>query len=106
MAQRRAPSARLIIVGAIALVILAVLIFGGFGNALATAGLLTILVAGAAAVRGRASWAGIASRKAAGVVAVAGRASAKSRTPGLTCADGGVDHAAARVGPMRWGWSA
>jgi L-lactate dehydrogenase complex protein LldG len=35
-----------------------------------------------------------------------GRASAKSRIPGLTCEVRGADQAAARTGPMRWGWSA
>jgi hypothetical protein len=38
--------------------------------------------------------------------AVLGRAASLSETVGLTCWNSGDDHAAARVEPMRWGWSA
>ena len=58
--------------GFIGVLVLAVLICGGFGNALATAGLIALLVGDAAVIVGRARWAYIASRKAAGTVAGAG----------------------------------
>src|SRR3954451_4859918 len=60
-----------IVLGGVALLVIAVLIGGGFGNALATAGLIALLVGGAA-VAGRARWAGIATRRTAIAVAGAG----------------------------------
>src|SRR3954470_20244708 len=63
---------RWIVLGGAVLLVLAVLVHGGFANALATAGLLILMVGGGAAIAGRARWAGIASRKAAGIVVTAG----------------------------------
>jgi hypothetical protein len=63
---------RRIVLGGMALLVIAVLLGGGFGNALAIAGLIALLVGGVAAITGRAQWAGIATRKTAGVVAAAG----------------------------------
>src|SRR3954447_17983167 len=63
---------RWIVLGGAVLLVLAVLVHGGFATALATAGLLTLMVGGGAAIAGRARWVGIASRKAAGIVVTAG----------------------------------
>src|SRR3954463_7330056 len=63
---------RWLVLGGAVLLVLAVLVRGGFANALATAGLLTLMVGGGAAIAGRARWVGIASRKAAGIVVTAG----------------------------------
>ncbi len=64
------PVRQIVLAGAIVLVII-VLISGGFGNALALAGLIALVV-GVAAIRGRARWAGIAARRTAIAVAVGG----------------------------------
>src|SRR3954447_7350470 len=72
MGRGTALPLRWIVLGGAVLLVLAVLVRGGFANALATAGLLTLIVGGGAAIAGRAKWVGIASRKAAGIVVTAG----------------------------------
>jgi hypothetical protein len=72
MTERPKLSTGRIVLGLLGVLVVAVLIGGGLGNALATAGLIALLVGCAAAIVGRARWAYIASRKAAGIVAGAG----------------------------------
>src|SRR3954451_12589706 len=63
---------RWIVLGGAVLLVLAVLVHGGFADALATAGMLTLTVGGGAVAAGGAGGGGSASRKAAGIVVTAG----------------------------------
>src|SRR3954453_538842 len=72
MGRGTALPLRWIVLGGAVLLVLAVLVRGGFANALATAGLWVTGAGWRRASAGGAGWVGIASRKAAGIVVTAG----------------------------------